>query len=77
MFDNLREDAASGPYYEEEAKFQPAVGTETSSSFFAEPGSRRILGMTGVQRFVIVFMLFMAVCLIGGMALLVTGKIGF
>jgi hypothetical protein len=73
MFDNLREDAAK-PLYEEEAKFQPALGT---GSAFGAPSSRRILGMTGVQRFVIAFMLFLAVCLIGGMALLVTGKIGF
>jgi len=77
MFDNLREDAASGPYYEEEAKFLPAVGTEDSSSLFSTTSSRRILGMTGVQRFVISFMFFLAVCLIGGMALFVTGKIGF
>lgn len=78
MFDNLREDAASTPYYEEEesAKFQPATGTKP---FFSMPtsSSRRILGMTGVQRFVIAVMFFMAVCLIGGMALLVLGKIGF
>ena len=77
MFDNLREDAASSQFYEEEesAKFQPAAGTKP---FFSAPtSSRRILGMTGVQRFVIAFMFFMAVCLIGGMALLVTGKIMF
>ena len=77
MFDNLREDAASGPFYEDEesAKFQPAAGTE---SFFGPPASsRRILGMTAVQRFVVTFMLFLAICLIGGMALLVTGKFGF
>jgi hypothetical protein len=77
MFDNLREDAASSPFYEEEesAKFQPAAGAKP---FFSAPSSsRRILGMTGVQRFVIAFLFFMAVCLIGGMALLVTGKIGF
>jgi hypothetical protein len=77
MFDNLREDAESSPFYEEEgtAKFQPA---SDSASFFSPPvSSRRILGMTGVQRFAVVFMLFLAVCLIGGMALLVLGKIGF
>jgi hypothetical protein len=77
MFDNLREDAASTPFYEEEesAKFQPVADKKT---FFPTPSSsRRILGMTGVQRFVIAFMFFMAVCLVGGMALLVTGKIMF
>ena len=75
MFDNLREDAASSPYYEEETKFQPAVNTE--SSLFSATSSRRIFGMTGVQRFVISFMLFLAVCVIGAMALLVMDKIGF
>ena len=77
MFDNLREDAASSQFYEEEesAKIQPVAG---SQPFFGQPASsRRILGMTGVQRFIITFMIFMAVCLIGGMALLVMGKIGF
>jgi hypothetical protein len=76
MFDNLREDAVSGQFYEEEesAKFQPAAGTE---SFFSPPSSsRRILGMTGMQRFVITVLIFMGVCLIGGMALLVLGRIG-
>jgi hypothetical protein len=73
MFDNLREEA-SKPFYEEEAKFQPATGTESA---FGAPSSRRILGMTAVQRFVIAFMFFLAVCIIGAMALFVTGKIGF
>lgn len=75
MFDNLREDAASSSYYEEEAKFKPAADTE--ASVFSTTNSKRILGMTGVQRFVISFMLFLAVCVIGAMALLVMDKIGF
>jgi hypothetical protein len=76
MFDNLREDAAASPFYEEEeaATLQPV---KSSEPFFAATGSRRILGMTGVQRFILSVMMFMAVCLVGGMALLVTGKIGF
>jgi len=74
MFDNLREDAATNSYYEDEAKLRPAAG---ASTYRARPRSRRILGMTSVQRFVITFMLMLAVCVIGAMALLVTGKIGF
>lgn len=70
MFDNLRDEAASNSFYEEEAKFQPAAGT-------GRKRSKRILGMTGPQRFMIVFMLMLAVCVIGGMVLLVTNKIGF
>jgi hypothetical protein len=72
MFDNLREDASKP--YEEEAKFQPAADTEP---VFGAPSSKRILGMTGVQRFVIAFMFFLAVCIIGAMALFVTGKFAF
>ena len=74
MFDNLREEVSAKPFLDdtEEAKFQPAAGTESVSS-----RPTRILGMTPIQRFVLVFMLFMAVCVIGSLFLLVTGKIGF
>jgi hypothetical protein len=73
MFDNLREDATSN-LYEEEATFQSSASNDSA---YGAPSSRRILGMTAVQRFVIVFMLFLAVCIIGTMALLIMGKIGF
>ena len=73
MFDNLREDAASS--YEDEAKLRSAVSA--APAFDARPRSRRILGMTSAQRFVITFMFMLAVCMIGGMVLFVTGKIGF
>ena len=72
MFDNLREEA-SKPFYEEEAQFQPAADTEAD----VPAASGRFLGMTPVQRFVMSFMLMIAVCVIGSMFLLVMGKIGF
>lgn len=74
MFDNLREEVSAKPFMddEEEAKYQPAAGTEYASS---GGRSTRILGMTAAQRFVIVFMLFLTVCIIGLLFLLVTGKI--
>ena len=72
MFDNLREEA-SKPFYEEEAKFQPASGTATDES--GRPS--RFLGMTAAQRFVITLMLMISVCIIGVMLLFVMGKIGF
>jgi hypothetical protein len=76
MFDNLRQDAESSPFYEEEdaAKLQPV---SSSTPFFESTSSRRILGMTGVQRFMITLLMFLAVCLIGGMALLVLGRVSF
>ena len=77
MFDNLRDEAASSPYYEEEeqAKYQPAKGTGSGGS--SRKSSSKFLGMTSTQRFVISFLIFMAVCVIGAMFLLITNKIGF
>jgi len=74
MFDNLREEVSAKPFFddEEEAKFQPAAGTELAGG---SRSSSRILGMTAIQRFVIVFMLFLAVCVIGSLFLFVMGKI--
>ncbi|MCL4270629.1 MAG: hypothetical protein KJZ72_13840 [Anaerolineales bacterium] len=69
MFDDLRNEAASKPFYdEEEAQYQPAASTYSSE----KPG--RFLGMTSLQRFVLVFLLMMAVCVIGSLVLFVTGK---
>ncbi len=80
MFDNLREDAASS-YDNEQKKPAPSNSPKAiagpAPTFNANPPSRRILGMTAQQRFILVFMLMLAVCVIGVMTLFVTGKIGF
>jgi len=68
MFDNLREDAASG--YEEQGKYQSASGPISGGR------QKRVLGMTSFQRFIIAFMLMLAVCMIGTMVMFVTGKMG-
>ncbi|HEY9153440.1 MAG TPA: hypothetical protein VIN60_11180 [Anaerolineales bacterium] len=73
MFDNLREDANSAPFYEDEAQFQPAEETNPAPSFQI---SDKFLGMSPVQRFIIAVMLMMMVCLVGAMFLVVTGKFG-
>jgi hypothetical protein len=70
MIDNLREDAASKPFYEEEAQFKPA---EISAPLKT---SGRFLGMTPMQRFIVSLMLLFAVCSLGAMCLLITDKIG-
>ncbi len=69
MIDNLREDAAAKPFYEEEAQFKPAE-IETSSS-----RNGRFFGMTPIQRFIVALMLMFAVCSLGTMCLLITEKI--
>jgi ABC-type Na+ efflux pump permease subunit len=71
MFDNLRNQANSSAF-EDEAQFQSAEGSNAAPR--RAPG--RFLGMSPMQRFVIVFMLMILVCTVGAMFLLVTGKIG-
>jgi hypothetical protein len=73
MFDNLREEANSSPYFQESAQFQPAAGT-TSDPAVSKP--RKLFGMTPVQRFIIAVMLAIVVCNLGLMCLLVTGRMG-
>ncbi len=74
MFDNLREQANSSPFYEEEAQFQEAASTTSAAPQLRSSG--RILGMTAAQRFIIVVILMFAVCILGALALFVTGKFG-
>ena len=73
MFDNLRDEASSSPFYEDDqAQFQPAAGT-------GAPISRKptkFLGMTAQQRFIIAVLMMVAVCMLGMMCLLITGKFG-
>ena len=76
MFDNLRDDATPSFYEDEdtippeeyEKKFEPVKPKRKSSGKF--------LGMTPTQRFIIAIMLLTAVCTLGTMCLLLTGKIG-
>ena len=74
MFDNLREDAAAS--YDDAPKPKKEIAGP-APTFSAKPRPRLILGMNAQQRFIISFMFMMAVCVIGAMALLVTGKIAF
>ncbi len=67
QFDNLREDASF-------ADETPSRSMEESAPPPRSGG--RLLGMTPIQRFVIVFLLMITVCVLGTMCLLITGKIG-
>lgn len=69
--DDFRNEAASKPFDDKEAIYQPA-GTSSSRK-----RSGKLLGMTSIQRFVLVFLLMLAVCAIGPLCLLATGKIAF
>jgi hypothetical protein len=73
MFDNLREQADSTPFYEDEATFKQAEGLAAPPRPKSSGG--RFMGMTPLQRFIVAFMLLIAVCALGTMCLLITGKI--
>ncbi len=74
MFDSLREQTPG----DQPAGGKPALSG--GSSFDAEPESTpsagSLLGMTPAQRLIIAVLLLAAVCVLGTMCLLVTGRIG-
>ena len=76
MFDNLRDDSS---FYEDEqnnlhgepaAQAQPVVATSRKRS-------ARFMGMTAQQRFILSLMLLITVCVMGMLAMFITGKMGF
>ena len=72
MFDNLREESSNTFNDDTEAKYQSAAGYATGRS-----RSKKFLGMTSLQRFVISFLLMMTVCVLGTGVLLFLGKVAF
>lgn len=74
MFDNLRNDANSGSFYEDDkVQAKPAAGAIAPTT---RPKSAKFLGMTAQQRFIIAVMMMIAVCVLGIMLLLITGRFG-
>ncbi len=79
MFDNLREQANSTPFYEDEDQFRDLDEYDSSPPpprKASRPTNGHFLGMAPWQRFIIAFMLLITVCIMGVMFLLVTGRIG-
>lgn len=68
MFDNLREESSKD--FDDQAKYQPAAGTSSRKS-------KRFLGMTSMQRFVIVILVSLMTCAIGILCLLATQRVVF
>ncbi len=75
MFDNLREQANSMPFYEDEAQFQEGEGLHPAASATRKAEAGHFLGMTPLQRFISAVMMLIAVCVLGSMCLLITGRI--
>ena len=75
MFDNLRDDSS---FYEDEQpdSYQaPAAQTQPVAAKRSKRDSR-FLGMTAQQRFLLAFMLLITVCVMGVLAMFVTGRMG-
>lgn len=72
MFDNLRDDAESS-FYEEDTL---PPDEELLATAPKRSSNGKLLGMTPVQRFIIAVMLMVAVCTLGSMCLLLSGRIG-
>lgn len=72
MFDNLREQANSTPFDEDDVKSESTAGSVS----LPRRGSSKFLGMTAQQRFFIAVILMIMVCVMGAMCLIVTGKFG-
>ena len=78
MFDNLRDDSSfyeedqPDSYKEPEAQVQPAAVKRRKRN--SDP---RVLGMTAQQRFIVAFLLMITVCVMGMLAMFVTGRMGF
>jgi hypothetical protein len=79
MFDNLRDDSS---FYEDEPNDtlqEPEAQALTVPAAPSRPRkrSKRYLGMTAQQRFFLSVMLLITVCVIGMLAMVVTGRVGF
>ncbi len=76
MFDNLRDSAESSSFYEEEPSdlYKEPVETAAKAAPKRRSSNGRFLGMTAQQRFFVALMLMFTVCIIGTLAMFVTGK---
>lgn len=75
MFDNLRDEVGPSFYEEDETVFPEENAKIAVPAAPRRKSSGKFLGMTSMQRFIIAMMLLVAVCTLGTMCLLLTGKI--
>lgn len=76
MFDNLRESASSSSFYEEETNelYREPASKPIPAPTARRRGSRRFLGMTAQQRFLLSLMMLFTVCALGTLAMFILGK---
>ncbi len=78
MFDNLRDDSS---FYEEEPNNdlyqEPAAELAQPVAVRRRRRSSRYLGLTAQQRFILALLLLVTVCVMGVLAMFITGRMGF
>ena len=75
MFDGLRNDASdTSGFDEQQAEFFPE---DKPAAPVRRRKSSQILGMTAQQRFLVAVMMMIAVCTLGAMCMLISGKFAF
>jgi hypothetical protein len=74
MFDGLRNDASDTSGFEEQVEFFPEDKPAASAR---RRKAGPFLGMTAPQRFIVAVMLMVAVCVLGMMCMVITGKFVF
>ena len=73
MFDNLQESESERKDFEEAMGFGPTASVRRAKPPGAAPSG--LLGTTPAQRLLLAILLLLAVCVLGTMCLLVTGRI--
>lgn len=71
MLDNLREQAASSSFPADEEIESPSPEIKRA---VRQPRRKQFLGLTPAQRFIMAILLMLAVCLLGVMFLVITGR---
>ena len=73
MFDGLRNDPSDSSGFEEPREFFPEDKPEKARPA-RRKSSKKLLGLTAPQRFVLATMMLIAVCTLGALCLLVFGR---
>jgi hypothetical protein len=69
--DDLRNTSTQSPFFSEFGEEPPVVDQVPLD----EGPEKRVLGMTAIQRFIVMLLIFVLTCVIGFLCLIVTGKI--
>ncbi len=76
MFDGLRKDASdTSGFDEQQAEFFPE--DKPAAAPVRRRKSSQFLGMTAQQRFLVAVMMMIAICTLGAMCMLISGKFAF